>query len=128
GVGALLARIEWTSPVGEPVAVSLVQGNVTQELKFDPTFRDNTFRIYEDLVNASRGRLIVLPESAYPMFAEEIPEPVVQHLQQTAKARDGDVLVGMFTIDPPLPGQDEPRYYNTVVSLGTHPPQLYRKR
>jgi apolipoprotein N-acyltransferase len=34
----------------------------------------------------------------------------------------------MFTIDPPLPGQDEPRYYNTVVSLGSHPPQLYRKR
>jgi hypothetical protein len=62
------------------------------------------------------------------MFAEEIPEPVVQHLLQTAKARDGDVLAGMFTIEPPLPGQDEPRYYNTVVSLGSHPPQLYRKR
>jgi apolipoprotein N-acyltransferase len=128
GVGTLLARIEWTAPVGEPVAVSLVQGNVTQELKFDPTFRDNTFNIYEELVNASRGRLIVLPESAYPMFAEEIPETVVQHLLQTAKARDGDVLAGMFTIDPPLPGQEEPRYYNTVVSIGSHPPQFYRKR
>jgi Mg2+/Co2+ transporter CorC len=85
GVGTLLARIEWTAPVGEPVAVSLLQGNVTQELKFDPTFRDNTFRIYEEMVNASRGRLIVLPESAYPMFAEEIPEPVVQHLLQTGQ-------------------------------------------
>ena len=128
GGGMLLARVEWTAPAGAPVTVSLLQGNITQELKFDPTFRDTTYRIYEELVNASRGRLIVLPESAYPEFAEEIPATVLQHLMQAAAARNGDALVGMFTIDPPLPGQEEPRYYNTVVSLGPREPQLYRKR
>jgi apolipoprotein N-acyltransferase len=128
GVGSLLARIEWTAPVGAPVSVSLLQGNITQELKFDPAFRENTYRIYEELVNASRGRLIVLPESAYPEFSEDISESVLQHLLQTARARNGDVLVGMFTIEAPLPGQDEPRYYNSVISLGTQKAQLYRKR
>ena len=34
-----LPRIEWTVPTGAPVAISLVQGNVSQAQKFDPAFR-----------------------------------------------------------------------------------------
>jgi apolipoprotein N-acyltransferase len=128
GGGALLARLEWTSPVGAPVGVSLLQGNVTQDLKFDPGFRQQTYEIYVDLASASRGRLIVLPESAFPEFADEIPDPVLRHILHTAKARDGDALVGLFTLEPPLSAGGDPRYHNTVVSLGASPPQRYRKR
>ena len=41
--GSALGSIEWTTPLGDPVAVSLVQGNVSQEQKFDPDFRATTF-------------------------------------------------------------------------------------
>ena len=34
--GAIAGRVNWTSPSGAPVAVSLVQGDVAQDLKFDP--------------------------------------------------------------------------------------------
>jgi apolipoprotein N-acyltransferase len=123
------ARIfAWTSPVGEPVTVSLVQGNVTQDVKFDPEFRPRTFELYSELVNASRGRLVVLPESAFPVFADEMPEQVLLDLLRTVAARDGDIMVGLFTLEAPLPGHDEPRYYNSVVTLGTAESQLYRKR
>lgn len=128
GGGALAAGIEWTAPAGAPVTVSLVQGNVAQDVKFDRGVREDTFRLYADLVGASRGRLVVLPESAYPMFAAEVPDRVVLHLARTAAARRGDVLAGMFTADPPLPGRDDIRYYNSVVSLGATDMQLYRKR
>jgi apolipoprotein N-acyltransferase len=128
GGGFVAAGIEWTAPAGAPVAVSLVQGNVPQDTKFDPNLRDETFRLYADLVSESRGRLVVLPESAFPVFADEVPNPVLLHLLRTAKARNGDVLAGLFTAEPPLPGRDEPRYYNSVVSLGTGDTQLYRKR
>ena len=64
--GAALARMEWTRPDGAPVAVSLIQGNILQDVKFDPEFRERTFEIYAGLVEQSRGKLIVLPESAYP--------------------------------------------------------------
>jgi apolipoprotein N-acyltransferase len=62
------------------------------------------------------------------MFAAEIPDQVLLHLARVGAARDGDVLAGLFTADPPLPGRDEPRYYNSVVSVGRDPAQLYRKR
>ena len=128
GGGNALARIEWTRPVGAPLAVSLVQGNVAQDLKFDAESRPGTFKLYADLVSASRGRLIVLPESAFPVFADELPESLLLHLVRVASERNGDVLVGLFTLEPPLPGKTEPRYYNSVVSLGSTDSGLYRKR
>lgn len=126
--GAALARIEWTRVSGPPVAVSLVQGNVTQELKFNPEFRRTTFELYTALVRESRGRLVVLPESAFPMFADEVPERVVVELLDAVTARDGDVLAGMFTVEPPLAAGQAPRFYNSVISIGAARPQLYRKR
>jgi len=59
--GFVLGQIVWTSPAGAPVAVSLVQGNVAQDVKFDPDFRQRTFDLYAELVRGSRGRLVVLP-------------------------------------------------------------------
>jgi apolipoprotein N-acyltransferase len=126
--GGALGRVEWTAPAGAPVAVSLVQGNVAQDLKFDPDFRARTFDLYAGLAAAARGRLVVLPESAFPVFADEVPEPVLHSLRRAVAGRDGDLILGLFTLLPPLPGRDEPRYYNSVVTLGASPPQLYRKR
>ena len=126
--GMALDRIEWTAPAGSPVAVSLLQGNVAQHLKFDPDFRDATFELYATLAKESRGRLIVLPESAFPMFVDEVPEEVLLGLMRTASARDGDVLIGLFTLEPPLPGMRHARYYNSVIALGAAAPQVYRKR
>lgn len=125
--GAGLARIEWTRTAGEPLAVSLVQGNVLQDIKFDPQFRTATFDRYLRLVEQTRGRLVVLPESAFPMFSDEVPDPVLLSLIRTASARDGDVLLGLFTAEAPAPGSDEPRYFNTVVVLGDSDLQFYRK-
>src|SRR5207248_7083291 len=84
--GAALRRIEWPQMDGAPLAVSLVQGNIPQDVKFDPEFRERTFRIYAQLVERSRGKLIVLPESAYPMFSDEVPDRVLLHLARTGNA------------------------------------------
>ncbi len=126
--GYLVNGLAWTAPDGRPLSVSLVQGNVLQSQKFDPAFRERTFAIYAELVEQSRGRLIVLPESAYPMFSDEVPDAVILHLVRTASARHGDVLLGLFTAEAPAPGTTDPRYFNTVVALGESDLQLYRKR
>jgi apolipoprotein N-acyltransferase len=127
GGGAALTRIEWTTPSGPPLAVSLVQGNVAQQDKFDPQFRTKNFDLYLDLAEKARGRLVVLPESAFPEFADEIPPGIFVRLARIAEARNGTLLLGLFTVEPPLsPGEGE-RIYNSVVSLGAAPPQLYRK-
>ncbi|HUH93391.1 MAG TPA: apolipoprotein N-acyltransferase [Casimicrobiaceae bacterium] len=127
-VGAGLRLIEWSAPAGAPVTVSLAQGNVEQHLKFDPRFRDRTLAIYGTLVEQAKGRLTVLPESALPLFADEVPADFVDRLRAAALARHGDVLVGLFFFEPRRPGETEDHYFNSVASLGSSPTQVYRKR
>jgi len=126
--GAALRGIVWTTPSGEPLPVSLVQGNVAQDLKFDAGFRDQTFALYQRLAETARGQLIVLPESTFPMFADDVPVEVIENLARTARARSGELLFGVFVITAPEQSGDEPRVYNSVVSVGTERTGLYRKR
>lgn len=126
--GIVLQEVIWTSGVGPPVAISLVQGNVTQDQKFDPELRDDTFRLYTDMARASRGRIVVLPESALPAFADEVPDTVWQDLRAVANGRSGAVVTGIFTTEPPRAGEEGLRYYNSVLSLDAGDSQRYRKR
>src|SRR5437660_2170713 len=111
--------IEWSVPYRDPVAVSLVQGNIDQDLKFETKYRDQTLAIYAELVAQAKGRLIVLPESALPMFADEVPADYVARLRAAARQRDGDLLMGLFFFEPRTAGEDEDHYFNSVVSVGT---------
>ena len=126
--GVALSHVRWTLPAGEPLSISLVQGNIGQDVKFDRAFRERTFEIYGGLVQQTRGRLVVLPESAFPMFADQVPAPVVVDLAKVGASRDGLVLLGLFTAQAPLPGTRDVRYYNTVAALGAGDVMLYRKR
>ncbi len=126
--GTALTRIAWTTPVGPLVAVSLVQGNVSQAQKFDPAFRPHNYELYDRLVTLAKGRIVVLPESAFPQYADEVPGEVFLRLVNTARARDGSVLVGLFTAEPPAAAGEDERIHNSVLSLSAAPPQLYRKR
>jgi apolipoprotein N-acyltransferase len=128
-VGAVaLGGIEWSHPSGDPIAVSLVQGNIAEDLKFETAYRDATLATYAELVAQAKGRLIVLPESALPMFADEVPAAYVAGLRAAAQDRGGDLLVGLFFFEPRAAGEDEDRYFNSVVSVGTATTQVYRKR
>ena len=125
--GIALSAIEWTQASGEPIAVSLVQGNIGQDEKFDPAYREKTLAIYAELAESAKGRLIVLPESALPMFADEVPDALISQLRAVAVRNGGDLLTGLFFFEPRESEDEEDRYYNSVVSIGTAPIQIYRK-
>jgi apolipoprotein N-acyltransferase len=122
GTGSLLKEIEWTRPSGEPVSVALVQGNIPQEMKWDPVAAAATLTTYKKLANESRARLIVLPETALPVFYSELPESYVNELRAIGRARGGDVLAGVPTGDP------NGSYLNSVASFGMQPTRFYSKQ
>ena len=126
-VGLGLRAIPWSDPEGAPVMVSLVQGNIPEEVKFESAYRDETLATYAGLVAQAKGQLIVLPESALPMFADEVPADYVAKLRNAALERHGDLLLGLFFFEPRQAGEDEDHYFNSVVSLGTATTQRYRK-
>jgi len=113
--------LRWTEPVGAPVAVSLVQGNVAQSMKFSLAQRDATLLDYLALVRRSEGQLTILPETALPMFWREVPAAYRAAMAETARARGGDVLIGVPTL------AIDGRYFNSVVSTGQAPQQAFHK-
>ena len=122
-VGAHVAsRFTFTTPAGPPLTVSLLQGNVPQELKWRPERARETLERYLALARQAQGRLVILPETALPVYLGNVPDWYWEQLTESVRARGGDVLVG---IPERGPGQDE--YYNSVVSRGASPAQVYRK-
>ena len=121
-LGAMLARIEWTAPTGDPVSVALIQGNIEQSLKFDPARYQATLATYRRLVESAHARLILLPETAIPRFLDQVDPQYVEGLAKEARAAGADVLVGA-----PLRDRSG-NYYNGVVSLGATPVQFFAKR
>jgi apolipoprotein N-acyltransferase len=120
--GAALRPVAWTEPAGAPVTASLVQGNVPQELKFDPARYARTLDVHARLAEGSRARLIVLPETAVPRMLDSVEPAYLERLRAAAARNGGDLLLGAPTRIA------AGGYYNSVASLGVSPTQLYHKQ
>ncbi|MBU1425177.1 MAG: apolipoprotein N-acyltransferase [Gammaproteobacteria bacterium] len=118
--GALLRSIEWTQPQGEPLKVSLLQGNIAQDEKFEEAKLISTLETYRRLAQSSDARLIVLPETALPLLRENVPDFYQTLLGDHVRKNGGDILIGAFE-------KENGNYYNSVYSLGSSESQHYRK-
>lgn len=121
-----LQQLDWSQPVGSPVSVSLLQGNVPQDKKWRADEIENTLRNYVQLARSSKSQLIVLPETAAPMFFNEIPAWFGEELTTIALENGGDIIFG---VPEQIPGEASATLqFNSAVSIGNVPPQRYRKQ
>ncbi len=119
--GLVLQQIHWTRPDTPPITVSLLQGNVAQSVKWQPEALTQTLERYEQMVLASHARLIVLPETAFPLLYDEIPPLYLDVLTGSVAQRQGALLVG-------VPERDrQGHYYNSLFLLDGSQPETYRK-
>ena len=110
GFGGLLRRMDWTQPAGKPVTVSLLQGNVPQSEKWDPKRVSLSVDTYLRLARAHPATLTVLPETALPLFFDEVPREVLRGLTSHGSAligvavstTDGGYSNGAVTLTPEL--------------------------
>ena len=126
-IGFGLRQIEWTTPQGEPVTVSLLQGNIPQDLKWRADRVTSSMETYAKLAQESNSRLIVMPETAVPLLRDQAPPAYLAQLTDHARQNNGDILVGMAEY---VPGRKDGRngeYYNSLFSFGASPEQRYRK-
>jgi apolipoprotein N-acyltransferase len=111
GAGFGLTRIDWVNPVGAPLSVAIVQGNVEQARKFDPESFEATLQTYRTLTEAnSDARLILWPETAVPDLISQAA-PFLLEMQEAARTHGFQLVTGVF---------DEDRfgnYYNALLSL-----------
>lgn len=118
-----LNQYSWTQPAGKALKVSLIQGNISQDIKWDEDMRDPTIDLYSTLTRAHwDSDLIVWPESALPDFYHQV-DGYLEELGREAKANNAHLLIGVLYLNAKTL-----KYYNSVVSLGGPRPEFYYKR
>ncbi len=91
-VGLGLRDVAWTQPAGAPLSVSLLQGNIPQSLKWVPEHLQLSLETYARLADEHPAQLTVLPETAVPLFYDQIPRDFLRRL-----TRHGDAMLGGVT-------------------------------
>lgn len=112
-----LRGMDWTQPAGMAFSVSLLQGNVPQSLKWQPERLPLSIETYSRLAQAHPAQLTVLPETAIPLFFDQIPRETLQVL-----AGPGQLLIGAAT------RHREGGYVNGAIAMGPAGLQSYAKR
>lgn len=113
----------------KPLSVSLIQGNIPQDLKWLTEYQGKTLSIYADLSRSEWGRdLIVWPESSIPMFQTDI-QPFLEIIQQQAKNSGTAWVTGIPYWDlAESKRQDQAMFYNSIMASGVEAEGLYKKQ
>ena len=113
GLLAVLPRPTFSTPSNE-LQVTLVQTNVAQDEKFAAEHLPATLAWLAETLQASRGQLVVVPETAVPLLPAQLKEFVPDYwpaLQRRFDRADQAALIGV-----PL-GDYVGGYTNSVVAL-----------
>jgi apolipoprotein N-acyltransferase len=108
---AMLAGRQTSTPAGS-LQVTLLQGNIPQNEKFQPgSGLPAALRWYAEQLQGARTALVVAPETALPLLPQQLPEGYWAALQSRFATGGQAALIGL-----PL-GSYETAYANAVVGL-----------
>jgi apolipoprotein N-acyltransferase len=120
--GDRAASQEWTRVAGEPIRVSLIQGNIPQERKWLPEQFKPTLDLYLGLSREHMSSdLIVWPETAIPAFYHQVDKSLLEPLGEELKSLGVDLLLGIAV------RHDDGRYFNAMASLGRNKDAYYKR-
>jgi apolipoprotein N-acyltransferase len=121
--GYLLGGVQWSEPRGEPITVSLVQGNISQEDKWAPENLLSTFSRYADLTfSPPVSDLIIWPETAIPAFYDQVNDNFIAYLETELHSSGASLLTGIPVLD-----RQRWEYFNAVIALGGEQSFYYKQ-
>lgn len=116
--GLGIRHVEWSSPVGQPINVRIVQGNVEQGTKFLSSQVIPSIRHHLQLAQSShhegsrQPKLILLPETVIPVFQYQLDPSVWLAWKQLAADTDSVIMMGA-----PLHDRATHAYTNSVIRM-----------
>jgi apolipoprotein N-acyltransferase len=105
-----------TAPRGTPLKVVLAQGNIPQDVKWNPAFQETTVAAYEKLSRqacAGGSDLVVWPESALPFFFQS-EEKYAARIKSLAVELKTCMVVGSPAVEQE---RERTRYLNSAFLL-----------
>ncbi len=121
--GFSLKQINWTEESGEPLSITMIQGNIPQEMKWQRDDRQKILDIYWDATKLNwSSDLVVWPEVAIPGRSEDLQEEILLPMSMQASENNSNLLTGIVVSD-----WMKREYYNSMILMGNHQ-GVYHKR
>lgn len=125
GGGFAARQHAFTQPKEHELKVALVQGAITQDLKWRPEQLPGTLALYSELTRQSYGAdLIIWPEAAIPTLYEYVRD-YLDDVRADAAQHGSTVLLGILRLGPG--GEAAGEFQNILLAM-TEKPQVYVKR
>ncbi|MDO9048879.1 MAG: apolipoprotein N-acyltransferase [Methylobacter sp.] len=122
GAGGLLRNQTWTHEIGQPLRVSMIQGNIAQDQKWRPENKINTLLKYKKMTEAHwDSNVVIWPETAIPAYLDQVKDAFLAPLGNDAKLHNTDLIISV-----PVQEQSPTRNFNAVITLGKEE-GMYRK-
>jgi apolipoprotein N-acyltransferase len=104
------AHLDFTTATGKTLTVRLVQGNIPQEMKFDPVRMAATMRYFVKQVRDSKTSLTVLPETAWTTLWDRTPPDIADELSKAIQTSGTRLALG-------LPAIQDRQIFNSVALI-----------
>jgi len=124
GGGSQLKPIEWVAPAKkEPLTIAIVQPNISQEKKWDPSWYQPILQQYREATAPLLGNdIIIWPESAVPRIYQRARN-FLDPMAEQAAAMESTLITGI-----PFRGSDGISYHNSIVALGNGEGVYHKQR
>ena len=123
GLGVAIGRVDFTRPTAR-LTVSLLQGNVPQDEKFEARFVPEALAGTAAQLEAAKGELVVGPETVIPLLPAQLDPSYWDDLLARFRVPGRAAIIGI-----PM-GDDEVGYTNSALGLsqasGAMPNGFYR--
>jgi apolipoprotein N-acyltransferase len=112
-IGFGLTYLHWTTPNGKPVQVSLVQGNIPQDIHWSYEQLIPTLQRYQKLTDEHwDSKIIIWPENAIPVPLQNATD-FIDFMSAEALKNKATIIAGI-----PVKHATKDAYYNAVIAFG----------
>ncbi len=121
-LGCGLRQIAWTEKINQPIKATLIQGNISQDEKWQADRLLKTLLVYQQMTYQHwDSKLIIWPETSIPAYLSQVDDYFLKPLEQEAQRHHTDLIVSLLDKNPQTGG-----VYNAALKLGSKR-MLYRK-
>lgn len=122
GATAAVRDRAWTERIDEPLKVSLIQGSVTQDKKWQREQLRPTLDLYTQLTfDLPDTALVIWPEVAVPAMAHQV-QAWLDSVDELARARDMQLYIGILTFDFATE-----QFSNSLIGLGRDDSEYHKR-